>query len=36
VADGVAQEHCEGLGRRAELISYNQDGSAEIGKYRCR
>jgi hypothetical protein len=29
VADGVAQEHCEGLGRRAELISYNQDGSAD-------
>jgi len=36
VADGIAQAHCEASSRRAELISYDQDGSAQIGRYRCR
>jgi hypothetical protein len=36
VADGIAQAHCGVSGRRAELISYDQDGSAQIGRYRCR
>ena len=36
VADSVAQLHCQSWGKNAELISYDQDGSAEIGKYRCR
>lgn len=36
VADGVAQTHCASASKNAELISYTQDGSAQIGKYRCR
>jgi len=35
-ADAAAQAHCQSSGRNAELISYDQDGSAQIGKYRCR
>ena len=35
VADSAAQLHCQSWGKSAELISYDQDGSAEIGKYRC-
>ena len=36
VADSVAQVHCHSLGKTAELIAYDQDGSAQIGRYRCR
>ena len=36
VADSVAQTHCQLSSKNAELISYDQDGSAQIGKYRCR
>ena len=36
VADSVARLHCQSWGKSAEPISYDQDGSAEIGKYRCR
>ena len=35
-ASWVAQTHCGAWGKSAELVSYDQDGSAEIGKYRCR
>ena len=35
-ADSVAQVHCQSWGRSAELISYDQDGSVQIGRYRCR
>jgi hypothetical protein len=35
-ADSVAQTHCRSWGKNAELVSYNQDGSAQIGHYRCR
>ena len=35
-ADSVAQAHCRLSSKNAELISYDQDGSAQIGKYRCR
>ena len=35
-ADAAAQAHCQSSGRNAELASYDQDGSAQIGKYRCR
>jgi hypothetical protein len=35
-ADSVAQTHCASESRNAELVSYTQDGSAQIGKYRCR
>jgi hypothetical protein len=35
-ADGVAQAHCRSWGKNAELISYDQDGSAQLGRYRCR
>jgi hypothetical protein len=35
-ADWVAQTHCALASKNAELISYDQDGSAQIGKYRCR
>jgi hypothetical protein len=35
-ADAVAQAHCQSSGKSAELISYGQNGSAQIGKYRCR
>jgi hypothetical protein len=36
VADSVAQAHCQLSSKSAELTSYDQDGSAQIGKYRCR
>lgn len=36
VADWVAQTHCASTSKNAELISYDQDGSAQIGRYRCR
>ena len=36
VADLAAQSHCASTSKNAELISYTQDGSAQIGKYRCR
>ena len=36
VANSVAQVHCRTLGKNAELIAYDQDGSAQIGRYRCR
>jgi hypothetical protein len=36
VADWVAQTHCASASKNAELISYDQDGSAQIGRYRCR
>lgn len=32
----VAQVHCQSWGKNAELVSYDQDGSAQIGYYRCR
>jgi hypothetical protein len=35
-ADSVAQVHCRSLGKNAELIGYDQDGSAQLGRYRCR
>jgi hypothetical protein len=35
-ADTVAQLHCQSWGKSAELVAYDQDGSAEIGRYRCR
>ena len=36
VADGVAQTHCASSNMSAELVAYDQDGSAQIGRYRCR
>jgi hypothetical protein len=35
-ADAAAQAHCQSLGKNAELIAYGQNGSAQIGNYRCR
>jgi hypothetical protein len=35
-ADAVAQAHCAASSKNVELISYDQDGSAQIGRYRCR
>ncbi len=35
-ADAAAQAHCQSSGENAELISYDQNGSIQIGKYRCR
>jgi hypothetical protein len=35
-AGAAAQAHCQSSGKSAELISYDHDGSAQIGKYRCR
>jgi len=35
-ADTVARVHCRSYGKNAELIGYEQDGSAQLGKYRCR
>jgi hypothetical protein len=32
----VAQMHCQSQGKSVELIAYEQDGSAQIGRYRCR
>jgi hypothetical protein len=36
VADQLAQAHCASLSKSVELVSYDQDGSAQIGRYRCR
>jgi hypothetical protein len=35
-AETIAQQHCQSSGKTAELVSYEQDGSAQIGRYRCR
>jgi hypothetical protein len=35
-ADTAAQTHCQSQGKSAQLIAYEQDGSAQIGRYRCR
>ena len=35
-ADTVAQVHCQSQRKSVELIAYEQDSSAQIGKYRCR
>jgi hypothetical protein len=35
-ADSLAQAHCASLSKSVELISYDQNGSAQIGRYRCR
>jgi hypothetical protein len=35
-ADSLAQAHCASLNKSVELVSYDQDGSAQIGRYRCR
>jgi hypothetical protein len=35
-AEAVAQQHCQSSGKTADLVSYEQDGSAQIGRYRCR
>ena len=35
-ANWVAQTHCQSWGRSAELVSYDQDGSAQLAKYQCR
>ena len=35
-ADTQAQAHCRSFGKNAELIAYTQDGSAQLGRYRCR
>jgi hypothetical protein len=34
--NSVAQLHCQSWGKNAELFSYDQDGSAQLAKYRCR
>jgi hypothetical protein len=36
VADSLAQAHCASSSKSVELVSYDQDGSAQIGKYRCQ
>ena len=35
VADSLARAHCASWSKSAELVSYDQDGSAQIGRYRC-
>jgi hypothetical protein len=35
-ADWLAQAHCASLSKSVELVSYDQDGSAQIGRYHCR
>jgi hypothetical protein len=35
-ADAAAQAHCQSSGKSAELVSYDRDGSAKLGTYRCR
>ena len=35
-ADAAAQAHCQLSGKNAVLIAYGQNGSAQIGNYRCR
>jgi hypothetical protein len=34
-ADAAARAHCQSYGKTAELIAYDQDGSAQRGSYRC-
>jgi hypothetical protein len=36
VADSLAQAHCASSSKSVELVSYDQDGSAQIGRYRCQ
>ena len=36
LADSVARLHCQSWGKNAELVAYTQDGSAQLGQYRCR
>jgi hypothetical protein len=36
VADSLAEAHCASSSKSVELVSYDQDGSAQIGRYRCR
>jgi len=36
LAESVARQHCRSWGKTAELVSDEQDGSAEIAKYHCR
>jgi len=35
-ANWAARVHCQTWGKSAELVSYDQDGSAQLGHYRCR
>jgi hypothetical protein len=35
-ADMAARTHCQSYGKNTELIAYTQDGSAQLGNYRCR
>jgi hypothetical protein len=35
-ANWVAQTHCGSWGKNAELVSYDQDGSAQLAHFRCR
>jgi hypothetical protein len=35
-AGAAAQAHCQSSGKNADLVSYDQNASAQIGKYRCR
>lgn len=35
-ADQIAQLHCGSWQKSAELVSNNQNGSAETAEYRCR
>ena len=35
-ADWAAKVHCQSWGKSAELVSSDQDGSAQLAKYRCR
>ena len=34
-ADAAAQAHCRSAGKDAQLVSYDRDGSAKLGTYRC-
>jgi hypothetical protein len=36
VPNSVAQMHCRSWGKNAELIGYTQNGSAQVGRYRCQ
>ena len=35
-ADSLAQAHCASSSKSVDLVSYDQDGSAQIGRYHCR
>ena len=35
-ATAAAQVHCQSSGKKAELVSSTQDGSAQLATYRCR